>query len=79
MTDQNIGQLKQKSETLYEKYGKPLEEKHKGEYLAVSPNGKTLLGKNLLEVVKKATESFGRGNFVYKVGSKSVGSMLWAD
>jgi hypothetical protein len=32
---------------LYEQYGKPLETEHKGEYLAISNNGKTVIGKNL--------------------------------
>lgn len=58
---------------LYEQYGKPLEVEHRGAYLAISPQGKTLLGETLVEVAHRATELFGPGNFVYKVGEKAVG------
>ncbi|MBM2826007.1 MAG: hypothetical protein HW403_71 [Dehalococcoidia bacterium] len=66
-------QLMQQSEELYDKYGKPLESDHQGEYLAISPEGKTLLGQDLLEVMKEATDTFGPGNFIFKVGDKAVG------
>lgn len=66
-------ELMQRSEELYEKYGKPLEEEHHGEYLAISPHGKTLLGKDLLDLMKEATDTFGPGNFIFKVGEKAVG------
>ena len=58
---------------LYQRYGKPLEAHHKGEYLAVSPKGDTLLGATLREVAQEATDKFGPGNFVYKVGEAAVG------
>lgn len=61
-------------EELYERYGKPLENKNKGKYLAVSKEGKTILGSTLREVARKATEIFGRENFIYKVGDKAVGT-----
>jgi len=58
---------------LYQRYGKPLEADHKGEYLAVSPKGDTVLGTTLREVAQEATDKFGPGNFVYKVGEAAVG------
>lgn len=64
---------KEKAEKLYQAYGKPLEEKHRGEYLAVSSTGRTILGKTLLEVVDKAKSAFGPENFIFKVGERSVG------
>jgi len=59
---------------LYERYAKPLEAGHKGEYLAVSPDGRTILGRTPFEVAKQAADRFGPGNFVYKVGERSVGN-----
>jgi hypothetical protein len=59
---------------LYEQYGKPLEEKHTGEYIVISESGKTILGKSLTEVLANALEKFGNGNFVFKIGSRSIGS-----
>ena len=55
MITKNYKDYEQKAKIFYQQYAKPLEEKHAGEYLAVSLDGKqTLLGKTLLEVVKKA-------------------------
>lgn len=59
---------------LYEQYGKPLEAEHKGEYLVISKSGNTILGKNLSEVVIDSIERFGKGNFVFKIGSRAIGS-----
>ena len=58
---------------LYERYGKPLEAEHAGEYLAVSPSGQAILGTSLREAARQASETFGPGNFLYRVGEKSVG------
>jgi len=66
-------QLKKQADKLYKQYGKPLELEHKGAYLAVSPDGKTVLGATLLEVSKQAKQTLGTGNFVFKVGEKAVG------
>ena len=32
---------------LYERYGKPLEAEHWGEFVAISPDGRTILGTHL--------------------------------
>lgn len=74
---QDPKKLDQLSDKLYEKHGKPLEKTHEGEYLAVSFKGKTILGNNLYETVKKAADTFGPANsIVYKVGQKFVGRWL---
>lgn len=73
---QDSKKLEKLYDKLYRKYGKPLEEEHQGEYLAISQKGETILGENLYEVAKKATDIFGPGNFVYKVGEKAVGRWL---
>lgn len=57
---------------LYDKHGKPLEKDHWGDYLAVSEDGETILGKDYLKVALKARSTFGPGSFLYKVGEKSV-------
>lgn len=72
MTARN-DQLKKQADNLYRQYGKPLELEHKGAYLAVSPDGETVLGTTLLEVSKQAKQAFGPGSFVFKVGEKAVG------
>lgn len=62
-------ELKRLADHLYEKFGKPLEADHEGEYVAISPEGKTILGPTLIEVAHKS----GPGSFLFKVGPKAVG------
>jgi hypothetical protein len=62
------------AQALYEQYGKPLEREHTGEYVVISHSGKTIIGKTLTEVMANAIERFGNGQFVFKIGSQSVGS-----
>ena len=58
---------------LYELYGKPLEAEHTGEYVAIGPNGEIILGKDDLDVGRKALDRFGSGNFALrKVGHPAV-------
>jgi hypothetical protein len=59
---------------LYEQYGKPLEAEHTGEYVVISSSGNTIVGKSLTEVVTHAIDTFGKGHFVFKIGSRAVGS-----
>ncbi len=66
-------ELLQRSDQLYERFGKPLEGEHWGRFLAVSPEGETLLADDLDEVGLRALEQFGRGCFIFKVGEKAVG------
>lgn len=65
--------LNQRADELYDQYARPLEAEHEGEYIAVSPTGQVLLGEDLYEVTKMATETFGRGNFIFKLGPRAVG------
>ena len=64
--------LQQESDDLYERYGRPLEAEHWGEYVAISREGKTVVGSNLIELAEQAVAMLGPGSFVFKVGQKSV-------
>ncbi len=61
---------------LYEIYGKPLEQEHRGEYVAVSEDGK-ILAPTLLQAAEDAGATFGPGNFIFKVGERAVGRWRW--
>lgn len=65
-------ELKKKSDELYERYGKPLEQEHWGKYIAIFPDGRTIIGDTPHEVLDKAVTTFGRGSFVYKIGPRAV-------
>ena len=65
--------LMEQSEKLYNQYGKPLEQDHWGEYIAIFPDGRTLVGTDLMAVSDQALDQFGQGSFVFKLGEKAVG------
>ena len=62
----------EEADALYEQYGKPLEPEHTGEYVAISPDGKSVVGKDLDDVLDRAEDQLGVGHFVFKVGGPSV-------
>ena len=66
--------LKQ-SDVLYERYGKPLEAEHWGEFVALAPDGRILLGPELAEVQGNALRQFGKGVHVFKVGPIAIGRL----
>jgi hypothetical protein len=59
-------------DALYEQYGKPLETKHWGEFVAIAPDGRSVLAPTVLEAAELAEETLGRGVFLFKVGEKVV-------
>jgi len=69
--------IRELAEQLYERFGKPLETKHLGEYVAISPSGNIVLGTTVLEVADKAAETLGPDNYIFKVGERSVGRWRW--
>lgn len=78
-TSSQDARLHQLAETdrLYEQYAKPLEQEHRGEYIAVSPSGKTMLGRKLYNLVVDAEREFGPGNFIFKLGDKAAATWRW--
>jgi hypothetical protein len=65
--------LNRRYDELYERYGRPLERQHLGEYVAISPQGDVILGRTMHEVAQKAADQFGPGSFLFKVGERAVG------
>jgi hypothetical protein len=72
-THEHSAEIDRQFDELYETYGKPLEAEHRGEFLAVSADGRTVIGPTLRDVASRATESFGPGNFLYRIGEPAVG------
>ena len=61
-----------RSSQLYEQYGRPLEAEHWGEYVAIAPDGRSVLASTPIEAVLKGRDAFGLGNFTFKVGDHAV-------
>lgn len=60
-------------EAIYDRYVRPLEQEHWGKFVAVSLDGRVLLGNDREEVANEALCQFGSGNFVMmRVGLKAV-------
>jgi hypothetical protein len=61
-----------KDRRLYERHGRPLEAAHTGEFVAISDDGKIILGFDYLTVSKEAVRRFGGGNFALrKIGANA--------
>jgi hypothetical protein len=61
-------------EAIYERYVRPLEKEHWSKFVAVSLDGRVLIGEEELAVFQEALRDFSGGNFVMmRVGLKAVG------
>ena len=56
---------------LYQQFGKRYEVEHWGEFVAITPDGRTMLGADEHNLFHKAVEVFGTGAFVFQVGQES--------
>lgn len=61
-----IARRAEEDERLYERYGKPLESNHTGEYVAIGPNGEVILGHDDVVVSQQASARFGSGNYAFR-------------
>lgn len=72
--------LSRRAETdrgLYEKYGRPLEASHRDKFVAIADDGRTILGDQDVEVLERAIQSFGSGNFALRrIGHRTMGRWL---
>ena len=66
---------KELGDRLYEQYGKPLEAEHWGKYLAVHPDGRTVLTDDYETLKEHAHTELGMGIYVFKVGPRAVHRM----
>ena len=72
MVNENTQRLRE-AEALYERFGKPLEAQHRGEYVAITTDGRTLVGPTVLAVAREARRTLGPECFVFKLGERAVG------
>lgn len=71
---QELKERSKKDSLLYEKFAKGLEASHYGEFIAIARDGRIIVGKNDIEVLKKAIKDFGSGNFAFRrIGFRTMG------
>ncbi len=72
MTAASQNDLLQQSDRIYDRYVRPLERDHRGEYAAVATDGRLVLAPSLPEVMKRAEQVLPPGAFLFKVGEIAV-------
>lgn len=61
--------LSQLAEDLYERYGKPLEAKHAGDFIAISKQGRVVRAPTLQKILDLSLAELGKGSYVFKLGA----------
>lgn len=61
--------------SIYKQYVKPLEQRHKGEYVVVTPDGQTIFGADLMSAVLRAQQISAQDNYIFKVGDRILGKL----
>ena len=56
----------EEDDRLYKRYGKPLEQEHKGKFVAIGSDGQCILDNDELALAVQALNRFGRGNFALR-------------
>jgi hypothetical protein len=60
------------AEELYERYAKLLEAEHRGKYVAIAPDGQTVIGETVAGVLVEAERTIGPGNMIFHIGRRWV-------
>lgn len=75
MKDEEAARRLREADDLYDRFGTPLEAEHYGEYVAITEDGRTLVGPSPQEVMRQAVRAFGAGSYVFKLGERVVGRL----
>jgi hypothetical protein len=63
------------ADRIYDQHVKPLEPTHMGEYALVTADGQIVLKPTLVEAAWRAAQVPSKNNFIFKVGTRSVGKL----
>ena len=69
---EQLRQAKELGDRLYEQHGKPLEAEHWGKFLAIHPDGRTVLEDDYKVLTDRAYAELGMGVYVFKVGPRAT-------
>ena len=64
-----LGEL---SDRLYEQHGKPLEAEHWGKYLAVHPDGRTVLADDYETLKERGRAGLDQGFYLFRIGPRAI-------
>lgn len=63
---EKMAEAGRRDDRLYERYGKVLEPEHTGQFVAISEDGRLILGTDELALTSQAVEQFGTGMFAFR-------------
>lgn len=75
-TDSQPDEIDRLMDSIYERFGRPLEDQHRNEFAVIAPDGRYVLGTTRTEVLERALQELGPGNFMYRIGHRVVGAAL---
>ena len=67
----SVREVAERRVSLYEQYGKPLEPEYRGMYVAIQPDGATIIEKDYDALYARARSELGKGSIIFKVGEKN--------
>jgi len=62
----------EEGDRLCERYGKPLEAEHWGEYAMITRDGRIVVAPTLVDTFVQGSEVLGSGHFIFKVGVRAT-------
>ncbi len=68
-------ELLAEADRLYDRYVKPLESEHWGEYVVVAADGRMVRDASHREALRRGTEILGPGHHLFKIGDVVVGTI----
>lgn len=63
---EKLAEMARRDDARYERYGKALEPEHRGEYVAISEDGRLIVGTDDLAVSSQAIAQFGSGRYAFR-------------
>ena len=63
---EKMAEAGRRDDALYERYGEVLETEHKGEYVAISEDGRLIVGADEASVSSQAKDQFGSSRFAFR-------------
>lgn len=74
MNQEELHRRAEEDEELYDVFGKQFEAEHRGKFVAIAPDGRTIIDSDQVRVLEQAVSQFGSGNFALrKIGSRALG------
>lgn len=72
----SIGEAAEQRAKLYAQHGRPLEKEHWWKYVAIQPDGKTIVDADYDVLLDKARVELGKGSYIFRLGGHNSGTTV---